>query len=112
MVEYLTQATPNPITIDWEIYRVQKLPGPGQYEPRGPHAHINGGKISESKPKSDIDWMRYRASKIPGPGMTRDITILLDFLNQVVENSMWLTYLVSWTWRQSKGDDHPVQNTT
>jgi hypothetical protein len=50
---------------------------PGQYHPDG-HYKVNGGRFSNSKPKSDVDWSIYRAKQQPGPGqykVSKDITL-------------------------------------
>ena len=56
--------------MEWDIYRVSKMPGPGEHEiPRMMEALTwRGGQFNQGKPKTDIEWSIYRAKQIPGPG--------------------------------------------
>jgi hypothetical protein len=54
--------------IEWEIYRAQQLPAPGEYNMPKLGDDMKGGGFNLSNAKSDVEWEIYRASQIPDPG--------------------------------------------
>jgi len=55
-------------TMDWQILRASRTPGPGQYYHDDTLDSIPGGRLGTAKSKTAVDWECYRASQIPGPG--------------------------------------------
>merc|ERR1711934_353182 len=58
----------NPKTfIEWEMYRAEQLPGPGEYNSRSTLKQSGGG-LSRHRPKTALEVAMLRASRLPGPG--------------------------------------------
>jgi hypothetical protein len=55
-------------TIDYEIVRASRTPGPGQYYRDDILDSIPGGTLPKAKAKTAVDWECYRAAQIPAPG--------------------------------------------
>jgi hypothetical protein len=63
-------------SLDLEIARGKKTPGPGAYNVEGLMTR-NGGKFNSSEAKSEVEWIEMRENKLPGeprfaasPGLT------------------------------------------